>query len=97
MGEEVSYDIVQYFLSCVRVVTVNAACSYSDAVVPVGPVDTSDGEIHTAKSYVAGGNWTQELNSDIMLDGTSSASPTIKPMWYGRDEEVSYAIVQQSL
>jgi hypothetical protein len=94
-GEEVSYDIVQHSPSCVWVVAVDAACSYSDAVVPVGPVDTSDGEIHTAKSYVAGGNWTQELNSDIMLDNTSSTSPTIKPMWYERDEEVSYAIVQQ--
>jgi hypothetical protein len=38
------------------------------------------------------GNWTQDLDSD--LDDSSSASPTIKPRWYGRDEGVSYAMVQ---
>jgi hypothetical protein len=31
-----------------------------------------------------------------MLDDTFSASLTIKPRWYGKGEEASYAIVQHS-
>jgi hypothetical protein len=38
------------------------------------------------RKCVAGGNWTQDLGSDTMLDNTSSVSPTIKPRWYSRGE-----------
>jgi hypothetical protein len=48
--------IVQHFLSCVRAAAVDAACSYSDAVVPADPADASEGGIRTAENYVAGGN-----------------------------------------
>jgi hypothetical protein len=95
-GEGTSYAIVQYFPSCVRSVAVGVACSRSGATVPVGPVDASEGEIHAAENYVAMRNWTQDLSSDTMLDDTSSASPTIKPRWYGRGEGASYTIVQHS-
>jgi hypothetical protein len=46
------------------------------------------------RKCVAGNNWTQDLNSGSMLDGTSSTNPTIKLRWYGRGEGASYDIVQ---
>jgi hypothetical protein len=91
--EVVSYVLVQYSHSYVWAVAVGVACSRSSAVVTMGPVDASEGEIHTAKNYVAGENWTQDLGSDKMLDDTSSTSPTIKSRWYRRGKGISYIIV----
>jgi hypothetical protein len=39
-----------------RAAAVGAACFHSYATVPAGPEDASEGEIRTAKNYVAGGN-----------------------------------------
>jgi hypothetical protein len=95
-GEGGYYAIVQHSPSCVRAAVVGAACSRSGAAVAANPADASEGGIRAVKNYVAGENWTQNLSFDTMLDGTSSASPTIKPKWYGRGERAYYAIVQQS-
>jgi hypothetical protein len=38
----------------VRAVAVGVVCSRSGAVVPAGPADASEGEIHAAENYVAG-------------------------------------------
>jgi hypothetical protein len=73
---------------------IGAAYSCSGAAVPASPVDASEGEIYTAKNYVTEGNWIQDLGSGTMLDGTSSASSSIKLKWYERGEGVSYTIVQ---
>jgi hypothetical protein len=51
-----SYAIVQHSPSCVRDVAVGAACSRSDAAVPTGPADASEGGIRAAENCVAGGN-----------------------------------------
>jgi hypothetical protein len=66
--EGISYAIVQYFFSSVWVVTVGAAYSRSDAAVPVGPTDVTDGEIRATKNYVIEENWTQDLSSDTILE-----------------------------
>jgi hypothetical protein len=96
-GVGASYAIVQHSPSCVWAVVVGVACSRSCTAVPTDPADASESGIRAAKNYVAegGGNWTQDLGFDTMLDSPSSACPTIKYMWYGRDEETSYTIVQQ--
>jgi hypothetical protein len=70
-SEGASYAIVQHSSSCVRAVTVGAVCSCSGATVPTGPADTSEGGIRAVKNYVAEGNWTKDLSSGTILDGTS--------------------------
>jgi hypothetical protein len=54
-GERTSYTIVQHSPSCVRVMTVGAACSRSGVVVPADSADANDGGIRAAKNYVTGG------------------------------------------
>jgi hypothetical protein len=89
--EEASYAIVWHSPFYVRAAAVGATCSDSGVAVPVSPTDASDGGIRAAKNYVAGENWTQDFDSDTMLDDTSFANPIIKPRWYGRDEGGSYS------
>jgi hypothetical protein len=50
----VSYAIVQYSPSYVRVAAVDAVCSCSGAAVHVGPTDASEGGICAVENCVAG-------------------------------------------
>jgi hypothetical protein len=53
--------------------------------------------MHSERKYMAERNWTQDLSSYIMIDGTSSVSPSIKFRWYGMGERNSYTIVQSNV
>jgi hypothetical protein len=57
-GERISYVIVQYYLSCVWAMTIDAAYSRPATAVHAWSEDASEDEIRATENYVTGKNWT---------------------------------------